>query len=109
MGSKPAVIERLSPRQGKVLRYITGTRDQPVTPERCVVTIEWTDLPQTVVQARKTLFMLKKYKLVEQVNKHEYTATPAGREVIAHADKEKLWRQAPPREKTNKYLHGKDE
>jgi hypothetical protein len=106
--TKPPVIERLSPRQAKVLRYVVSTRDQPVTPERCVVQIEWSDLPQNVVQARKTLFMLRKYRLVEQVGKHEYTATDAGREVIAYADKEKLWRQAPPPSKTNKFLYRKD-
>lgn len=106
--TKPAVIERLSPRQGKVLRYVVSTLDQPVTPERCVVQIEWSDLPKTEVQARKTLFMLKKYKLVEQVDKHQYTATEAGKEVIAYADKQDLWRQAPPPEKTNKFLYRKD-
>jgi hypothetical protein len=107
--TKPAVIERLSARQAKVLRYVVSTRDQPVTPERCVVQIEWSDLPQTVVQARKTLFILKKYRLVEQVDKHQYTATPAGKEAIAYADKQNLWRQAPPPSKTNKFLHRKDE
>jgi hypothetical protein len=106
--TKPPVIDRLSARQAKVLRYVVSTRDQPVTPERCVVMIEWSDLPKTVVQARKTLFMLRKYRLVDQVGKHEYTATPAGKEVVAYADKEKLWRQAPPPEKTNKFLHRKD-
>ena len=92
-----------------MLRYVVSTRTQPVTPEWLVVSIEWSDLPQTEVEARKTLFMLKKHKLVEQVDKHQYTATDAGREAVAYADKEKLWRQAPPPEKTNKFLHRKDQ
>ena len=103
------VVENLSARQGKVLRYVASTRTQPVTPEMCIVQIEWSDLPHTVVEARKALFMLKKHKLVEQVGKHQYTATDAGKEAVAHADKEKLWRQAPPPEKTNKFLHRKDQ
>src|SRR3954453_15553594 len=103
--SRPAVLDRLSPRQAKVLRYVVSTRTQPVTPSRCVVTIEWSDLPKTEVQARKTLFVLCKFRLLERVGKHEYAATELGREVIQYADKEGLWRQPPPPSKTNKFLH----
>jgi hypothetical protein len=97
-----AVIERLSPRQGKVLRYLCSTRQQPVTPDRCIRLIEWSDLPKTVLQARKALDILRRYGLVEKVDKNAFSPTDAGREMIKVADKEKRWQEAPPPEVTNK-------
>jgi len=73
-----AVIDRLSPRQGKVLRYMCSTHQQPVTPDRTIRTIEWSDLPKTVLQARKALEVLRRYKLVEKVGKNAYSPTEAG-------------------------------
>jgi hypothetical protein len=98
-----AVIDRLSPRQGKVLRYMCSTRQQPVTPDRTIRTIEWSDLPKTVLQGRKALEVLRRFGLVEKVGKNEYTPTDAGRAMIAVADEEKRWQEAPPPAVTNKH------
>lgn len=107
MTDPAVVIERLSPRQGKVLRYLCSTRQQPVTPDRTIRTIEWSDLPKTDLQARKTLDVLRRFGLAKRVAKNSYEPTDAGREVVALADKEGRWKEAPPPEKTNKFLHRK--
>lgn len=104
----PAVIERLSPRQGKVLRYIVSTKEQPVHPGRCVVKTKWSDLPHSDMQARKTLSVLRRYGLVKRIDKDAFEPTDAGREALAYADKEGLWRQPPPPKKTNQFLHRKE-
>ena len=104
----PAEIEQLTARQGKMLRYIVSTRDQPVSPSRCVVQIKWSDLPHSDMQARKELSVLRRLGLVERIDKDAFVPTDQGRVVIAYADKEGLWRQAPPPKKTNKFLHRKD-
>ena len=97
-----AVIDRLSPRQGKVLRYLCSTKQQPVTPDRTIRTIEWSDLPKTVIQARSALEVLRKYRLVEKVGKNAYSPTDAGREMVKVADEEKRWQEAPAPAVTNK-------
>jgi hypothetical protein len=97
-----AVIDRLSPRQGKVLRYLCSTKQQPVTPDRTIRTIEWSDLPKTVLQGRKALEVLRRYKLVEKIGKNAYSPTEAGREMIKVADAENRWQEAPPPAVTNK-------
>jgi hypothetical protein len=102
---RPAVIDKLTPRQGKVLRYIVSTTDQPVMPDRIINQIAWSDLPHTDLQARKVFDVLRRLKLVERVDKSTYTSTAAGQEVIKYADKEGLWRKPPPAKKTNKLLH----
>jgi len=103
--TKPTVIERLSPRQGKVLRIVAMTAVQPVTVDRCVHPMPWSDLPKTDMQARKALDVLRRFGLVERVDKNTYTATEAGRAVIVHANKEKLWQTPPPPDKTNNPIH----
>ena len=102
------MMESMSPRQGKVLRYVVVTPDQPVTPDRCVVKTEWSDLPHTVTQARKALSDLVMKGLVERVDKGQYTATDSGKEVIKIADKDHWWQAAPDPSVTNKFLHRKD-
>ena len=99
----------LTPRQGKVLRYVVSTRTQPVAPSSCIAEIEWSDLPKTDMQARKALDVLRKHGLIERVGKNAYVPTDAGREALALANKEGLWRQAPPPSKTNRFLHRKDQ
>ena len=100
-----AVEGQLTARQGKVLRYLVSTRTQPVTPLMCVVEISWSDLPKTFMQARKTLEELRKLKLVERVGKQQYSATQAGKDALAQADKERQWRKAPSPQVTNQFLH----
>jgi Fe2+ or Zn2+ uptake regulation protein len=106
---RPAEIDKLTPRQAKVLRYIVSSSNQPVTPDRVVIQIQWSDLPHTDLQARKALDVLRRLKLVERVDKSTYTATRAGQEVIKYANKEGLWRKSPPLRKTNKLLHTEKE
>jgi hypothetical protein len=104
----PAVIEKMTPRQGKILRYVVSTRDQPVSPLRCVVKIKWSDLPHSDMQARKEFSILRRYGLVKRIDKDAFEPTDQGRAVMAYADKEGLWRQAPPPKKTNKFYNRKD-
>ena len=95
--------ERLSPRAGKVLRYVvsrTTTGNPPVEPDDCTNRIKWSDLPHTHLQAVSTLSGLSKKGLVEKV-KQGYSATAAGIELIALADKRGLWRVPPPPNVTN--------
>ena len=100
--------EEMTPRQGKVLRYLVSTKDQPVAPSRCVVKIKWSDLPHSDMQSRKTLSELRRMGYVNRIDKDAFEPTDAGRKLIAMADKEGLWRQAPPPKKTNKFLYRKD-
>ena len=103
-----AVVERMTPRQGKVLRYVVSTVTLPVAPSKCVVKIKWSDLPHSDMQARKTLSELRRMGFVKRIDKDAFEPTDAGREAIAIADKEGLWRQAPPPKKTNKFYNRKD-
>jgi hypothetical protein len=106
---KPAdVMEEMTPRQGKVLRYVVSTKDQPVAPSRCVVKTKWSDLPHSDMQARKTLSELRRLGLVKRIDKDAFEPTGAGRDLIAYANKKGLWQQPPPPEKTNSSLHRKD-
>jgi RIO-like serine/threonine protein kinase len=98
-----SVIKKLSPRQGKVLRYVCckSRNDVIVTPEMCIVHIAWSDMPHTAMQARSALVSLRKVGLVERVDKDQYRATEDGFAVMKEADKRKLWRKAPPPSVTN--------
>lgn len=96
--------ERLSPRAGKVLRFVvarTKSGNAPVEPDSCTNRIKWSDLPHTHLQAVSTLSGLSKRGLVEKV-KQGYSATAAGIELIALADKRGMWRDPPPPKVTNR-------
>jgi hypothetical protein len=90
----------LTPRQGKVLRYIVSA-DRPIGPEECVVTIEWSDLPHTIMQAIGVISKLSRLGLVESSG-DGHVATEAGKKLILRANYKKRWQKAPPPEKTNK-------
>lgn len=98
--------DELSPRQGKVLRYLTDKTKQGavVTPQMTVVKIAWSDLPHTVIQARTVLRRLVKSGLAEN-NGDDFRATEAGLALIKEADAAKLWRKPPPPEVTNVFRH----
>lgn len=99
----------LTPRQGKVLRYVVSHNklfQQRVTADMCIVTIPWTDLPRTKTQAAATISALRKRGLVEQ-DSDGYKPTEAGVKLIAAADKKGLWNKPPPRSKTNVRRHTK--
>jgi hypothetical protein len=93
----------LTPRQGKVLRYIVSHSKlfgQEVEPEMCIVAIKWSDLPHNKTQAASTISALRKKGLVER-GKKGYKPTEAGKTLMAAADKKGMWNAPPPRAKTN--------
>ena len=63
----------LSAREGKTLRFVVSNNTPPTTPERCIVSIEWSDLPKTLLQARATL---EKLSSVDSWN--SYIRAPLG-------------------------------
>lgn len=98
--------DSLTPREGKVLRYVSGkTRlgDGPVTPEMCVIRIKWSDLPQSKFQAVTAIATLVGYKLIKAVE-GGYEATASGQKLIASANKAGLWNEAPAPHITNKHI-----
>lgn len=100
--TKPAVIDELTARDAKVLRFVVArSKTEPVAPAMCCNEISWSDLPKTDMQARKTLGRLLRHGLVERLDKNAYSGTDAGRAVVKYIDAEGLWRTPPPREVTN--------
>jgi hypothetical protein len=85
----------LSARCGKVLRYVVTNRTPPTVPEKCIILIEWSDLPKTLLQARATLEKLRDYGLVERDDQRGYTATAEGRQLIAEANQQGIWQDPP--------------
>lgn len=94
------LIKKLSPREGKVLRYVCSYTPnsvnydgkQPnVVPGMCVVSTEWSDLPHTMLQARAALKKLEALKLVKK-DGEGYTPTSEGHAVIKTANKQGIWR-----------------
>jgi hypothetical protein len=66
MLSLMTTTEQLTPRQGKVLRYVTSTATLPVLAARLVNSIEWSDLPHDLLQARAALEKLRRLGLVQR-------------------------------------------
>lgn len=96
----------LSPREGKTLRYVDShsrAYNEPVFPQMLIVSRKWSDLPQTLLQAKKTLETLWKYGFIErdEVHKKGYRVTPAGIALIVSANAQKLWKSPPPPSVTN--------
>lgn len=94
--------EELSPRQGKVLRYLCSKyrNGEQVKPDRLVNRIAWSDLPHTFMSAQATLERLAEFGLVVRSD-DGYIATKAGIALMKEADKAKLWRSPPPPSVTN--------
>jgi len=88
------LADKLSNTQGVVLRYVVTTYSQPVEPTRVINHIDWSPLPHSFMEAKRTLETLLKYKLVQRVGKAAFTHTPLGRAVIIYANNAGLW-QAP--------------
>lgn len=84
----------LKPREGKVLRFIvsrsSGTYQAPVQPSMTVVSIEWSDLPHTLMQAVTVFKKLKKLELIKQ-DGEGYQATAKGAALIRKANKADWW------------------
>ncbi len=82
--------EDLTAREGKVLRYVVS-HNAPVAIAKCIVKIEWSDLPHTWLQSKHTLEKLRAYGLVKQ-QKGSYLSTPSGEKLISRANKQGSWR-----------------
>ena len=100
--------DELSPRQGKVLRYVCDKTKGgvPVTADMTIVKIQWSDLPHTVIQAQATLRRLAKFGLAERSG-DGYRATKAGQTLIKEADASKMWRTPPPPAVTNIFMRNR--
>ncbi len=85
----------LTPRQGKVLRFIVartkeGPYKAPVVPVQTINKIDWSDLPHSLTQASFTFSKLWHTGLIEQIE-GGYQATAAGTDLIKKANAAGLW------------------
>ncbi len=94
---------RLTARQGKTLRYVVA-RDrnakETVYPEQCVIRINWSDLPHSLMQAKYTLSQLEGFGLVLRRGRG-YVPTKEGVKLIKAADEKGRWMTPPPPEIIN--------
>lgn len=81
----------ITPRCGKVLRYLVSRDPERVLPPVLVNKIEWSDLPKNLFQARATLEQLRMAGLAES-DSSGYVPTTAGKAVIKQANAEGRWR-----------------
>lgn len=95
MRSASRVAGELSDRQGKVLRYVVTTTDQPVHPDRTINHIKWSDLPHSHLEALMTFESLLTKGLVRKQDKSRYTFTEIGVKVVQHANDEGMWNVPP--------------
>lgn len=102
MASKESkIVKEMSPREGKILRYLLSTSQSPVAPERVVVTgPPWTDLPFTMMEANISFGKLVKLKLANRTD-GEYEATKLAEEVMSYANKLGMWKTPPSPAVTN--------
>lgn len=96
----------LSPREGKVLRYVDSfsqRMDAPVFPNMVISGRDWSDLPHTILQAKRTLEKLDEVGMVSRDEKDRkgFRVTPAGIALILSANAQKLWQTPPPPHITN--------
>jgi hypothetical protein len=94
------ICRGLTLQQGKVLRYITSRGIDPTAPKQLINKISWSDLPHTLLEAKKCFNDLVELKLIKQSGK-KYIATTSGNNVIAYANKVGLWQKPPPPHITN--------
>lgn len=87
-----AIVGDISECEGRCLRYVVSTSDQPVEPTRLINQIEWSWLPKSYLEAKKAFENLLKLKLVRKQSKRGYTFTDLGVAVVSHADKAGMWR-----------------
>lgn len=89
------ICKNLTPQQGKVLRYICSRSIDPTAPGQAVNKISWSDLPHSLLEAKKCFDDLVELDLIEKSGK-KYIATQLGNKIVAYADKTRLWRKPPP-------------
>lgn len=94
----------LTDRQGKVLRFVVSRTVEsfykaPVEPIDITTKIEWSDLPKTILQAKKTLEDLQALKLIERADKKNkrkakgFLATATGIALMKQANIDGWWRE----------------
>jgi hypothetical protein len=100
--------EDLTPREGKVLRFLVGRKrkgDTQTATDECIVERAWSDLPHNHAQAVQTVSSLKAKGLLVNVSKGHYTPTEAGVRLMEKAEKANLWLTSPPPSVTNNPEH----
>lgn len=91
-------------REQKILNYHVSKHENdslPVEADKCMNTIDWSDLPHTVLQAKKTLNTLEAHGLIVR-DGEQSKPTKAGIAVMAHYKAQPDWPKAPPYEKKSK-------
>lgn len=89
-----SIINKLTPQQGKVLRYIVDRGSDPTGPLQTINKISWSDIPHSLLESKKCFNDLVNFGLIAKKGK-KYVATKLGNSVIAKANNKKLW-QTPP-------------
>lgn len=98
----------LTPREGKVLRFLVGRKhngDSQTYTDDCIVEATWSDLPHSHNQAVQTVSSLKVKGLLTNVAKGQYTPTEAGIKLIVAANKAGMWNAPPAPSVTNNPVH----
>jgi superfamily II helicase len=94
-------VPDLTIREQKILNYHVSKHENdtlPVLAEKCMNSIDWSDLPHTVLQAKKTLEALEGHGLIKR-NGEESTPTKAGIRVMEHYRSQPNWPKAPKYER----------
>lgn len=97
-------VPDLSLREQKILNYHVSKHENdslPVLSGSCLNLIGWSDLPHTILQAKKTLITLEGHGLITR-NGEESRPTQAGIDVMLYLRKQVHWPKAPPYEKKSK-------
>ena len=104
MPTSAPTVPKLSIREQKILNYHVSKHENdtlPVRIESCMNTIEWSDLPHSILQAKKTLQTLEELGLITR-DGEESTPTQAGIKVMQHYRAQPHWPKAPPYEKKSR-------
>lgn len=85
------IAKKLTNTEGMILRYVVSTNDHPVEPSRVVNHIEWSALPKTFLEARRTFKTLLSFELVKMQGDKGYTFTDLGCKVLTYGDTNDMW------------------
>lgn len=102
--TKRLTVPDLSPREQKILNYHVSKYENdslPVRIESCMNTIEWSDLPHSILQAKKTLQTLEELGLIYR-DGEESEPTKAGIAAMAVYREGPVFPKPPPYKKTTK-------
>lgn len=104
MPTRNPTVPKLSKREQKILNYHVSKHQNdtlPVLADKCMNNIDWSDLPHTILQVKKTLNTLEEHGLIVR-DGEESNPTEAGIEVMAHYKSQPGWPKAPKYEKPKK-------